>query len=59
MIDQDARAKIISELMELQDRTGDIECAHAYADNILCELLKKLGFADVVDAWEAVPKWYA
>jgi hypothetical protein len=56
---QDARAKIISELMELQDRTGDIECAHAYADNILCELLKKLGFADVVDAWEAVPKWYA
>ena len=59
MIDQDARAKIISELMELQDRTGDIEYAHAYADDILCGLLKRLGFADVVDAWEAVPKWYA
>ena len=37
----------------------DIEAAHIQADEILCELLRDLGYIDVVDAWEAVEKWYA
>ena len=37
----------------------DIEIAHMQADEILCELLRDLGYIDVVDAWEAVEKWYA
>ena len=37
----------------------DIEAAHMQADEVLCELLRDLGYIDVVDAWEAVEKWYA
>jgi hypothetical protein len=29
------------------------------ADDILCNLLVSLGYKEVVDAWEEVPKWYA
>ena len=37
----------------------DIERAHGSADDVLCELLRDLGYIDVVEAWEAVEKWYA
>ncbi len=32
--------------------------AHPAADNVLCNLLKVLGFADVVKVYEDVPKWF-
>lgn len=35
----------------------DYEAAHANADNILCGLLRKLGFGDVIDVYEKVPQW--
>ena len=38
---------------------GDPEKAHGNADDVLCELLKRLGYDDVVDEWEKVEKWYA
>ena len=38
---------------------GDREDWHVEADNILCELLDYLGYHDFVEAFEAVPKWYA
>lgn len=38
---------------------GDTEAAHGEADKVLCELLKAMGFGDVVDAWDAIDKWYA
>ncbi len=37
----------------------DTECAHVEADNILCELLEKLGYKDVVEKYNKVSKWYA
>ena len=37
----------------------DVEVAHDDADRVLCELLESLGYADVVEAWHKVPKWYA
>ena len=37
----------------------DIECAHIEADFILCELLRELGYGDVVDEWKQVDKYYA
>ena len=37
----------------------DPESAHEEADKALCDLLKLLGFADVVEEWEKVEKWYA
>jgi hypothetical protein len=38
---------------------GDIEIEHAEADEILCRLLKTLGFDEVVDEWWKIDKWYA
>lgn len=38
---------------------GDPESGHVRADEALCALLRGLGFDDVVDAYEAVEKWYA
>lgn len=33
--------------------------AHREADAILCRLLSALGFADVVELWKRVDKWYS
>ena len=38
---------------------NDTEIAHEIADEILCEVLRGLGYNDLVDAYEAVPKWFA
>ena len=38
---------------------NDAERAHVNSDNILCELLEKLGYKDVVEKYNEVSKWYA
>jgi hypothetical protein len=55
MIDKD---KFIIELNDL-NRKGDTEAAHQRADNILCEILIDLGYADIVEAYDNVQKWYS
>lgn len=45
--------------LEDADDEYDIEEGHGRADDILCELLTTLGYADVVAAWQKVDKWYA
>ena len=45
-------------LEQLQD-SDDMERAHSEADNLLCELLMSLGFAEVVEAWEKIAKKYS
>lgn len=37
----------------------DKEEAHIRADNILCEVLEKIGFHDVVNVFHKIDKWYA
>ena len=39
--------------------SGDTEQDHRDADYLLCELLGKLGFNEVVEKYELVRKWYA
>lgn len=39
--------------------TGDIECDHGMADDILCDAFRSLGMHKIVEAWESVGKWYA
>ena len=53
-----SREEALSKLKELVG-SRDIECAHAYADDVLCDLLKSLGYQDVVEAYEQIDKWYA
>lgn len=47
----------ISKLKALDE--SDPEGSHAKADEILCELLKSLGCADVVKEFEKLERWYS
>jgi hypothetical protein len=40
-------------------KNWDNENAHIEGDDALCELLKGLGFEDVVYEFESINKWYA
>lgn len=35
------------------------EEGHIYADDLLCELLRRLGFEEVVEKFENLKKWYS
>lgn len=37
----------------------DQEMAHYNADKVLCAMLRDLGYDEIVDIYEAIPKWYA
>lgn len=39
--------------------TGDEEADHALADRMMVELLRDLGYGEAMDAYVAMPKWYA
>ena len=39
--------------------TGDKEGDHYDADYLLCEALEWLGYTKTVEAYKALPKWYA
>lgn len=51
------REEAIEKLKKCEDL--DTETAHCDADQVLCDLLKSLDYADVVDAWEKIDKWYS
>ncbi len=36
----------------------DYECSHGRADDILCELLKDLGYGEVVELYDSFTRWY-
>lgn len=37
----------------------DVEMSHIYADAVICELLEKLGYQEIVDLYREIGKWYA
>lgn len=47
------------ELLRTQANNLDQEEAHHAADMVLCRLLTELGYAEVVDEWHKIEKWYA
>lgn len=53
------REEAIARLHAAESQSSDAEGAHNLADAVLCEFLQSLGYADVVEAWIEVPKWYA
>ena len=57
-ITQEEHDKYIEELVSL-DSMNDPEIAHSRADNLLCEIVTKLGCADIVDQYNEIYKWYA
>lgn len=55
---QSVKEAALEALKEAQ-KSGDIEAAHARADDILCEFLRLMGHEDLVTEWAKVDKWYA
>lgn len=49
----------IDQMRELQNPKGDAGIQHSMADEILCEMLTKLGCHHLVAEWRKVQKWYA
>lgn len=39
--------------------TPDTEVIHSVADDLLCELLTRLGYTETVQAFHDLDKWYA
>lgn len=56
MTHKEAIAKL-QEAIRIGD--SDPEVAHGTADYAITEFLRWLGYDDVVDLWEEIPKWYA
>ncbi len=52
-------AKLAIKELLVEQTNNDTEMAHSNADIILCELLKSLGFSEVVKQYHKVDKWYA
>lgn len=50
-------APFIKKLVELQ--TLDPETAHIRADDVLCDLLTRLGYQEVVEEYRKISKWYS
>jgi hypothetical protein len=51
------KMRAISEAMERG--RNDPESRHCYADDLMCELLKELGYEEGVKVFEEMDKWYA
>lgn len=54
---------LVAAIEEMQQmarvKDGDIEAQHSRADGVLCAVLRAYGAGELVDAFEAVEKWYA
>lgn len=57
-MDEKLQAEYVERLKSLHCET-DREFAHGDGDRLLCELLERLGYGAVVEAWRAIPSWYA
>jgi hypothetical protein len=51
-------AEFFSKMKQIS-MNGDEEVAHVEADDLICGLLRQLGYGDGVDVFEDMPKWYA
>ncbi len=58
MIDEELQKEAIDKLIKCQ-QNHDTESAHWKADEVLCDLLRKLGYYGVVAIYDLVGKWYS
>ena len=42
-----------------KDDDYTLEECHIFADDLMCKLLRSLGYGDGVEIFEATPKWYS
>lgn len=59
LLSNGAREAYVQRLREFIIRySDDPEQAHIRADDVLCEILTEMGYEDIVEAFNIVPKWY-
>lgn len=59
MIPVETKRQLLVKLLNLQ-LDGDTESAHGQADEVLLEILRHEGGYDaIIEAYEAIDKWYA
>lgn len=57
---EEQRKEFLAKLKGCRTSYGtDVEVAHIKADGVLCDILVALGYEDIVEAWDDVPKWYS
>lgn len=57
-MDEELKMLYVKRMIEAGNQ-DDPEDAHADADDILCEVLEKLGFEDLVSEFNKINKYYA
>ena len=55
-MDEKKRQEYLEKLKVLQESV-DYEKAHSDADDLLCEVLKEIGYSDIAEAYEEIFKW--
>lgn len=48
----------LSSMMTIDDNQNP-EYAHIYADDLLTDMLRLMGYTEIVDAYDGITKWYA
>lgn len=56
-MNEELKKKYLEKIKECNN--CDEEMGHVYADQALCELLRELGFDEIVEAYNKIGKWYA
>lgn len=60
VVTQDMVDAFTAEMQEVYKKYGDDEeIVHSMMDDVMCETLEKLGFAEGVEIFGEAPKWYA
>lgn len=54
-MDKEEFAKRMAEIA----KNLDSEVGHGEADDLLCEVLRELGYGEGIDIFESMHKWYA
>lgn len=58
-LEKEFSAKGFANEMRRIERNSDTEMAHIHADELMCELLRELGYGEGVDIFEKMSKWYS
>lgn len=59
MLTQEQKEEFLNKLKEMARDNEDIEINHIAADNILCSILRLLGYDDIVEEFDNINKWYS
>lgn len=57
-IDKELAKEFKARLAAVMEDGQDEVAWHTKADELLCELLRRLGYHEVVKEFESIPKWY-